>query len=77
MPTPRIFSATPADPVPLGDRVRLLAALDEDGSIPVAECLGAFRETRSMAGLSSLILHRFVASIPKRGSVQPVRCCHP
>ena len=45
---------------PLGDRVRLLAALDENGSIPVAECLTAFRETNPIAGLSSLVLHRFV-----------------
>ena len=44
----------------LGDRVRLLAALDEHGSLTVAECLSAFRETRPIAGLSSLILHRFV-----------------
>ena len=45
---------------PLGDRVRLLAALDEQGTIPLAECLSAFRETSAIAGLSSLILHRFV-----------------
>lgn len=45
---------------PLGDRVRLLAALDEHGTLTVAECLSAFRETRPIAGLSSLILHRFV-----------------
>jgi hypothetical protein len=45
---------------PLGDRVRLLAALDEYGSLTVAECLSAFQEIRPIAGLSSLILHRFV-----------------
>jgi hypothetical protein len=45
---------------PLGDRVRLLAALDENGSMTVAECMTAFRETPPIAGLSSLILHRFV-----------------
>jgi hypothetical protein len=45
---------------PLGDRVRLLAALDEFASMTVAECLPAFRETVPIAGLSSLILHRFV-----------------
>lgn len=45
---------------PLGDRVRLLAALDEFGSMTVAESLPAFRETVPIAGLSSLILHRFV-----------------
>ncbi|WP_246252591.1 hypothetical protein [Allomesorhizobium camelthorni] len=45
---------------PLGDRVRLLAALEEQGSMAVAECMPAFRETPPIAGLSSLILHRFV-----------------
>ncbi|MGB3643425.1 MAG: hypothetical protein WBA15_03010 [Mesorhizobium sp.] len=45
---------------PLGDRVRLLAALDEIGSMTVAECMQAFQETSPIAGLSSLILHRFV-----------------
>jgi len=45
---------------PLGDRVRLLAALDEHGSMTVAECMRAFREAPPIAGLSSLILHRFV-----------------
>lgn len=45
---------------PLGDRVRLLAALDEQGSMTVAECLPAFAEVLPIAGLSSLVLHRFV-----------------
>lgn len=45
---------------PLGDRVRLLGALDEIGSMTVAECMSAFQETPPIAGLSSLILHRFV-----------------
>ncbi|WP_210388408.1 hypothetical protein [Mesorhizobium caraganae] len=45
---------------PLGDRVRLLAALDEHGSLTVAECLAAFHETVPIAGLSSLVLRRFV-----------------
>jgi hypothetical protein len=34
--------------------------LDEQGSLSVSECLAAFRETVPIAGLSSLILHRFV-----------------
>jgi hypothetical protein len=46
---------------PLGDRIRLLAALEQEGSATVAECLSAFREVSPMAGLSSLILNRFVA----------------
>jgi hypothetical protein len=44
----------------LGDRVRLLAALDEHGSLPFAECLKAFREGAAVAGLASLILNGFV-----------------
>lgn len=44
----------------LGDRVRLLAGLHENGSLTVAECFGAFHETPPMAGLASLILHRVV-----------------
>lgn len=43
---------------PLGDRIRILAALDEHGSLTLAECLSAFQETRPIAGLASLILHR-------------------
>ena len=45
---------------PLGDRVRLLAALDEHGSLTLAECLSAIQETRPVAGIASLILSRFV-----------------
>ncbi|MER8748050.1 hypothetical protein NKH57_02035 [Mesorhizobium sp. M1050] len=45
---------------PLGDRVRLLAALDDNGSLTVAECIPAFREAPPIAGFSSLVLHRFV-----------------
>lgn len=45
---------------PLGDRLRLLAALDEHGSLPVAECLKAFQEVRPAAGIASLILHDYV-----------------
>lgn len=47
-------------PVPLGDRLRLLAALDEHGSLTMAECLKAFQETKPVAGLSALILQQFV-----------------
>ncbi|MBO9197508.1 hypothetical protein J5277_25665 [Rhizobium sp. 16-449-1b] len=45
---------------PLGDRIRLLAALEHEGSATVAECLSIFREVSPMAGLSSLILRRWV-----------------
>ncbi|MDE1993474.1 MAG: hypothetical protein KGI75_13300 [Rhizobiaceae bacterium] len=46
--------------VPLGDRIRLLSALEQEGSASLAECLGLFREISPIAGLSSLILHRFL-----------------
>lgn len=46
--------------VSLGDRVRLLSALDEHGSLPFAECLRAIRESQPVAGLASLILQGFV-----------------
>lgn len=44
----------------LSDRVRLLAALDECSSLSVAEALMVFRETKPMAGLASMFLHRFI-----------------
>lgn len=47
--------------VPLNDRVKLLAALDEAGTLPISEVLGIFREVQPMAAISSLILHRHVS----------------
>jgi hypothetical protein len=44
----------------LGDRVRLLAALDENGSLTVAESLAAFREGRPMTGFAAMILQGFI-----------------
>ncbi|MGN7802490.1 MULTISPECIES: hypothetical protein [Sinorhizobium/Ensifer group] len=44
----------------LGDRVRLLSALEEHGSLPFADCLRAIHETQPVAALASLILHGFV-----------------
>ena len=46
--------------VPLGDRIRILAALEDLGSLSVAECMSAFQETRAIAGLAKLILEREV-----------------
>lgn len=40
----------------LGDRLRVLAALDEMGSLTLAECLTAVREGRAMDTIASLIL---------------------
>lgn len=44
----------------LGDRLRLLAALEENGNLTVAECLTAFTETRPVAGLAQMILRGFI-----------------
>jgi len=40
----------------LGDRVRVIAALDEMGSLTLAECLTVVREGRAMETIASLIL---------------------
>ncbi|WP_245512731.1 hypothetical protein [Rhizobium sp. BK376] len=45
---------------PLGDRIRVMSALDEFGSFTVAEGLTLFREAPPMAGLASLILQRIL-----------------
>jgi len=42
--------------VPLGDRIRVLAALDEMGTLTLAECLSVVREGRAMHSIASLIL---------------------
>ena len=44
----------------LGDRVRILSALDDMGSLTVTEALPAFREGRPMACLAVLILTGFL-----------------
>ncbi|MGO8021293.1 hypothetical protein [Rhizobium leguminosarum] len=46
--------------VPLGDRVRVLAALDENGSLTFSDCLSVIRETQPVAALASMVLQRFV-----------------
>ena len=46
--------------VPLGDRIRLLGALDANGSMSIVECLSAFQEVKPVAGLASLILNRYL-----------------
>jgi len=40
----------------LGDRVRLMAALDEMGSLTLAECMAVVREGRPMDAVACLIL---------------------
>ncbi|WP_158686947.1 hypothetical protein [Rhizobium leguminosarum] len=42
--------------VPLGDRVRLLAGLDEHGPLSLADCLRTVRESQPVATVASLVL---------------------
>lgn len=44
----------------LGDRIRVLAALDEMGSLTLAECLSAVREGRPMDTVASMILRAHI-----------------
>ncbi|WP_429818088.1 hypothetical protein [Ensifer sp. B1-9] len=44
----------------LGDRIRLLAALDEQGSLTVSDALNTIRESNPVASLASMILHGFL-----------------
>lgn len=46
--------------VPLGDRIRVLAVLDDEGSLTMAEALQLFQETKGIAGLASMILRDMV-----------------
>lgn len=55
----------------LGDRVRILSALDEMGSLTVAEALTAFREGRPMACLAVLILQGFLEVDLDAGPIGP------
>lgn len=57
--------------VSLGDRVRLLSALDEHGSLSFADCLRAFRETQPVAALASMILQGFVEVDLDEGFIGP------
>jgi len=56
---------------PLGDRVRLLVALDDLGSLTVAECLAAFQEGKAMPSLASLILNGFLEVDLDSGLIGP------
>ncbi|MGO7130379.1 hypothetical protein AB9E06_05895 [Rhizobium leguminosarum] len=57
--------------VSLGDRLRLLAGLDENGTLTVAESLAAFTETRAVAGLASLIIQGFISVDLDAGLIGP------
>ncbi|MGR9449165.1 hypothetical protein [Rhizobium leguminosarum] len=45
---------------PLNDRIRLLAALDEAGSLSIGECLHLFREVAPLTAISWMVLNRMV-----------------
>jgi len=46
--------------VPLGDRMRVLATLDEQGPLSFGDCLRIIRETQPVAALASMILQGFI-----------------
>jgi hypothetical protein len=56
---------------PLGDRVRLLAALDDLGSLTVTECMAAFQESKAMPSLAALILQGFLEIDLDSGLIGP------
>ncbi|MGR9408072.1 hypothetical protein ACU8MI_16225 [Rhizobium leguminosarum] len=45
---------------PLNDRIRLLTALDEGGSLTIGECLHVFREAQPMTAIAWMILNRMI-----------------
>lgn len=47
-------------PLTLGDRLRVLAILEEHGNLTITECLTVFTETKPVAGLAQMILRGFV-----------------
>mgnify|MGYP000391715977 FL=1 len=57
--------------VPLGDRLKLLAALEEHGTLTVAECLTAFSETRPIGGFASMVLNGFLVVDLEDGLIGP------
>ena len=46
--------------VSLGDRVRLLAILAEDGPLPIGACMHVIRDRDAMGTIANLALHRFI-----------------
>lgn len=46
---------------PLNDRIRLLAALDDAGSMAIAETFNLFREVPPMTAIAWMTLHRFIS----------------
>ncbi|MFJ6326116.1 MULTISPECIES: hypothetical protein [Hyphomicrobiales] len=46
---------------PLNDRLRMLAVLDEVGSMAIGDCMNLFREVQPMTGISWMILNRLIS----------------
>ncbi|MDO1583604.1 hypothetical protein [Rhizobium oryzicola] len=46
---------------PLNDRIRMLSALEDLGSLTVAESAAVFREVPPMTGISWMVLHRLIS----------------
>ncbi|CAN7261995.1 hypothetical protein [Rhizobium sp. LjRoot258] len=55
----------------MNDTIRLLAALEEAGSLTIAETFGLFRESPPMTAISWMILHRFVSADLGAGPIGP------
>ncbi|MBO9126927.1 hypothetical protein J5283_24730 [Rhizobium sp. 16-488-2a] len=47
---------------PLNDRMKLLAALEEAGSVSIGECMHVFREVQPMTGISWMLLNRMISA---------------
>lgn len=45
---------------PLGDRIRILAALEEMGTLTLAECLSVVRESKPMPTIATMILRNIL-----------------
>ncbi|MBW6425574.1 hypothetical protein KX729_29640 [Rhizobium sp. XQZ8] len=46
---------------PLNDRIRMLSALEEAGSLTIADGFQVFRETQPLTGISWMYLHRLIS----------------
>lgn len=57
--------------VALGDRIRLLAALAEMGSLTMAECLSVVRERNAVATIAAMILHGYLEVDLDEGPLGP------
>lgn len=58
--------------VSLSDRIRLLTALEQEGSLPLSDCLPTIRAGRDpIAAIAALCLHRFVELDLDSGRIGP------